>query len=136
MKVRDPPQTREALEKVTTERADIYICRPLEGMRVPLMVQSAEVDDGIPLELEIELAVRSLKGGRAGGLLIMCAEDMKGCQQEKNRKKYPVRRRWEIVIRLVQMAFRDNTLPEDLPWLTMILFLKGKGSIGESSLLR
>ena len=88
MKVREPPQTREALEKVTTERADIYICRPLEGMRVPLMVQSAEVDDGIPLEVDIELAVQVLKRGRTGGILSMCAEDLKGCPQGKNRKKY------------------------------------------------
>ena len=73
---------------MTTDRAELYICSPLEGMWVPLMVQLAEVDDGIPLEVDIELAVQVLKRGRTGGILSMCTEDLKGCPQGKNRKKY------------------------------------------------
>ena len=45
---RQTPQTREALEQVTMERTELYICRPLELIRSPLLVRRAEVDDGIP----------------------------------------------------------------------------------------
>ena len=52
---------------MTTERAELYKFRPPEGLRIPLLVQPAEVDDIIPPEEEIELGAQGLKGGRSGG---------------------------------------------------------------------
>ena len=53
---------------MTVERAEIYRCRPPEGLRVLLLVRQADIMDGIPMEAEVAEAVRGLKGGRAGGL--------------------------------------------------------------------
>ena len=63
------PPSREAMYQVTTERADLYRCRPPEGLRVTLLVQPVEVGDVIPLEVEIDLEVRGLKGGISGGVV-------------------------------------------------------------------
>ena len=42
--------TREVLDHVSAERADIYRCRPPEGLRVSLLVRPEEVNDIIPSE--------------------------------------------------------------------------------------
>ena len=77
---------------MTTEREDLYRCRLPEGLQVPLLVQLTEVDDGIPLEAEIELSVQDLKEGRADRLLGMREEDPKVYLKEAKRKKDPVSR--------------------------------------------
>ena len=45
----------------------------------PFLLIPAEVDEGIPSETYIELAVQDLKGGIVGGLLDMRVEDLKVC---------------------------------------------------------
>ena len=127
---------REGLDQVTTERVEIYRCRLPEGLWVILLVQLEEVDDGIPSEAEIELAVRGLKRGRASGLSGMHTEDLKGWLQEYNCNKYLVRKQWELLVILINLKFGDETLLEELMWSTMVLLHKGRGSIRESALLR
>ena len=34
---------------------------------------------------------------------------------------------WELIVRLVQVMFRDGTVPEDISWANMVLIPKGKG---------
>ena len=106
--------SREVLGQVTTERVELYICRPTERIRFPFLVQPEEVDGGIPLEADIELEVGGLKGGRAGGLLDISAEDIMGWLREAKRKKEPVRRRWKLAVILIHLVFGDGTLLEDL----------------------
>ena len=72
----DPPYM-EALDQVSTERANIYRCRPPEGLQVPLLVRQFDIEYGIPTEAEVEASVRVLKGGRKGVLSGMHAEDLK-----------------------------------------------------------
>ena len=38
-----------------------------------------------------------------------------------------MRKRWEILVRLVQLIFRDRTPPAYIAWATMVLIPKGKG---------
>ena len=57
----------------------------------------------------------------------MRAEDLKEWLNEAKREKDPVDRRWELVVRLVQVLFRDGTLPVDIVWEKMVLIPKGKG---------
>ena len=68
--------------RTVTERAELYRCRPPEGLRVSILVMLTAVEDGIPREAEGAQAVRSLKMGRAGGLSGMKAENLKGWLQE------------------------------------------------------
>ena len=106
--VQSPPTT-EALYEVTVEQTELYRFRPLEGLRVPLLVLQANIKDGIPMEAEVAEEVRGLKGGRLGVPSGMCAEDLKEWIREATHKKEPARRRWEILVRLVHRTFGDET---------------------------
>ena len=57
----------------------------------------------------------------------MCAKELTGRKQESKRKNDPEGRRWDHVVRLVQVMFRYGTVLEDISWATMVLPLKGKG---------
>ena len=58
---------------MTLKRAELYSCSPPEGLRVPLLVRQADIEDGIPTEAEVAEAVRGMKGGRSGQLSVMRA---------------------------------------------------------------
>ena len=49
--------TREGLDQVSEDRADIYIYRQLARLRVPIQVQPSSVNDDIPAEVEIDMKV-------------------------------------------------------------------------------
>ena len=51
----------KGLDQVKMERAELYRCRLLEGLCLPLLVGPAEVDDGITSEAEIDSEMRGLK---------------------------------------------------------------------------
>ena len=64
----------------------------------------------------IEVALRGLKGKRVGGPPSICAEDLEGWIREAKREDDPENRRWELVGRLVQMAFSDGTVLYERVW--------------------
>ena len=68
------------------------MCRPPEGLRVPLLVRQSDIKYGIPTEAEVAAAVRGLNGGRGGVPSVMRTEDLKIWLGEATRKKEPVRR--------------------------------------------
>ena len=70
--------SREHLDSVATKRAEIYRCRPPEGIRVPILIMTAAVEDGIPGGEEVEQAVRNLKRVISGGLSGMRTKDLNG----------------------------------------------------------
>ena len=111
---------------MSADRAKLYICRTPEGLCVSLLVKPMAVNYDIPAEADIDMAVIGLKGGRVRGLLGMRAEDMKEWLREDKREKDIERRRWELVVRLLQGMFRDGTVPKEISWATMVLTLKGK----------
>ena len=82
------------------------------------------VNYDIPVESEIYMTVRGLEGGRAGGSSGMRAKYLKGWHQEANRDKDTEGRRWEPMVRLVHVIFRDGTVPEEITWATVVIFLK------------
>ena len=91
------------------------------------MVQLEEFNNGAPTEVEVDLAVRGMKGGRKGGPSGMRKEYLKGCRKEAKREKEPEGRMWELKVRLVQVMFRDRTVTEDISWAKMVLTPKRKG---------
>ena len=121
-----PPST-EALDQVSTDRADLYRCRTPEGLRVPLLVCQSDIKDGLTTEAEVSVPVRVLEGSIAGGPPGMRTEDLKGWIMEATCKKEPVRRWGELVVRLVQRNCADGTPLEELEWTIMVLIPKGKG---------
>ena len=54
--------------------------------------------------------VRGLKRGVLGGLSGMRAEDLKGWLQEASREKNPVRRQWQLLVRIVKRTFEDGVV--------------------------
>ena len=71
-----------------------------------------EFNDKIPSEADIDLVVWGLKGGRVGGPSGMRAKDLKGWIREAKRENDPVSRRWELLVKLVQLEFGDGTVTE------------------------
>ena len=86
-----------------------------DGKGGTLQVQTTRGDTGyhigngngggqrIPGETETEQAVVGLKGGRAGGPSIMRAEDLKVWLWEASWGNNPVRRQWQLLVRIIQM---------------------------------
>ena len=101
----------EHLDRISTERVDLYRCRPPEGICVPITVITEKVDNVFPEEADIEQAVRGLKRGRSGSLYGMQAEDIKGWLQEASQEKNPARRECRLLVRLTQRTFKDGVVP-------------------------
>ena len=84
------------------------------------------MDDGVLEEVDIEQAVRSLKGGRAGGTSVMRADDLKGWLREASRENNPVRRQWKLLVRLINRMLKDGVVPEEVTWVTMVFLPNGR----------
>ena len=54
-------------------------------------------------------------------------EDLKGWRKEAKREKDPERIRWDPVVRIVKVVFRDGKVPEEIAWAMMVLLPKGNG---------
>ena len=80
MREKQAHPTKEGLDQVSADREELYICCPPERLWVPILVQPSEVNDEIPQEEDIEIAVLGLKGRRAGGMSGMHAKDLKKWQ--------------------------------------------------------
>ena len=59
---------------MSNKRVDLYRCRPPEELRVPILVGKLDIEDGIPMELEVETEVTGPKGGIAGGASVINTE--------------------------------------------------------------
>ena len=106
--------TREGLDQDSAVMAELYRCRTPARLKVPILVHPEEVNDELPTEAEVNLAVQGLKAGKVGGPSGMRAEDLKGWHKEAKWEKDPVGRRWELVVRLVQVMFRDGKVPVEI----------------------
>ena len=69
------------------ERVDLYSYVPSPGENITVTVTLAEVNDSVPMEDEIENAVKKLRRNRLGGTLGMRAEHLKGWLAASNRVK-------------------------------------------------
>ena len=83
----------------------------------------------MPKGAEVDLAVRVVRTGRARGPSVMIVEDLKGWSKEAKRDKESVGRIWELVVRLVQVVFRDRTVPVDIAWANIFLAPSGGGGV-------
>ena len=81
--------TREVLYQESAVRAELYICQPPAKLKVPILVQPLAVNDDVPTEEEVEMAVQWLKGGRVGGTLGMRVEELNRWRMEDNWEKDP-----------------------------------------------
>ena len=61
------PFARVNLEHITAERVNLYILVPPPEANIPVSVEPFSVDDSVPLEDEIEWAVKQLRNHLSGG---------------------------------------------------------------------
>ena len=101
----------------------------------------------IPIEDEIEWTAKRLRNHRSGGPLGVRAEHLKGWlaaarkkekeeaaggeeTEERNRGRESTESmeasNWEMVVELVQTAFREGRLVEEATWQVVVLTSKGK----------
>ena len=50
MRVAQAPPTLETLDELSTEKEELYRCRPTEGLTVPILVRKSDIENGIPTE--------------------------------------------------------------------------------------
>ena len=82
-----PPPAQATLERITAERVDLYSYVSSPGVNIPVTIAPAEFDDSVPMEDEIEDAVKNLRRNRSGGLSGMQSEHLKGWLAAYNRGK-------------------------------------------------
>ena len=99
------------MDQESAFRAELYRCWISTRLKVPILVQLTEVNGGVSTEAEVKLAVRGLKGRRSGGLSGMREEDLKGWRKRAKQEKETEGKRWDLVVRLVHVMFRDGTVP-------------------------
>ena len=119
--------TREGLDQESVDMAELYICSPPARIRVPILVQPASVNDDISEESEIEMDVWGMNGRRSGSLWGTRAEALQGWRKEAKHDKDLEQRRWELMVRILQVMFRYGTLPEEIALTMMFFLLKEKG---------
>ena len=73
---RPPPPSRATLKRVTAERTTLYSRVPPPGDTILVPIKPFAVEEGVPLEADVEWAVKRLRNNRARGLSRMRAEDL------------------------------------------------------------
>ena len=86
-----------------------------------------EIADGTLEGEEIEVAVQGQGTGRKGGSLGMRSENLEVCKREATREKDPEPRRWDKLVSVTKMVFRERHIPTALTWTTMMQITNGGG---------
>ena len=115
---RSPLPARATLERIMTERVDLYSYVPPPGENIPVTVTPASVDNSVPMEDEIADAVKKLRRNRSGGASGMRVKHLKGwiaaakrgkLSEEKGEEKTEAEEEggdlWGKLVELTQTAF-------------------------------
>ena len=81
------PPAWVTLEQITAEREELYIYVPNPGANIPISVEPSPVYNSVPMEDEIEWAVKRLRNHRSGRPSGMRAEYLKGWLAVGRKKK-------------------------------------------------
>ena len=131
---RAPPPARSTLEQITADQVDLYSYVPLPGENILVTATPADVDDLVPMEDEIEDAVKKLRRNRSEGTLVMRAEHLQGwiaaanrgkLAEEKGEEKTEAEEEggdlWGKLVELTQTSFREGDMAEEVTWQTVVL---------------
>ena len=84
---RVPSPSRVTLDRITEERVGLYSYVPPLGENIPVSNESLPVDDLLPMEDDIEWAVKQLRNHRYRGPSGMRANHIKGWLAEARKKE-------------------------------------------------
>ena len=62
---RGPSPARATLERITADQTELYHQVPSPGEGIPIHVEKNTIDDSVPMEDEVEAAVKKLRRNRA-----------------------------------------------------------------------
>jgi hypothetical protein len=106
--------SRDDLDKLEAEYASPYRRDNPPGDPVPVLVAPFDVDDGVPLEGEIDDTVRRMRNGKAAGPSGIRVEHLKEWLVISEREQDPDRSKWEKFYELIQHVFMSGDFPMDL----------------------
>jgi hypothetical protein len=133
----------QTMECQTSERVHLYARRLSLGDSLPINVKRTKINDDVPLDGEIRIAVSELSNGRAAGASRMRAEQAKewlrGIHQEDNPERLGGGPgdgdHWCLFVQLVQAAWTHGKIPCQLLWIIVALIPKGGGEYHSIGLL-
>jgi hypothetical protein len=119
--------------KQMAERVELYMRRDPPWEPLPINIDPIPVNDGMPSEGGIRVAVAGHSNGRAGGMLGMRAEDVKawlhGIKLEEDPEVGPTNigagDNWRRFTLLVQAIWDHGETPPQLLWVIIVLIPKG-----------
>ena len=79
------------------------------------------MNDDIPVDDEIGLAVRRLRRGKAPGPSGLRADHFHAWYKEAHRRKDPDPTAWNTVVELVQEVYKTGSLPMGSMWSSLVL---------------
>ena len=84
---RSLPPAWVTLERITAERVELYSYVPPPGDNIPISVEPFPVDDLVPMEDEIEGAVKLLRNHLSGGPAGVRSDRLKGWLAAERKKE-------------------------------------------------
>ena len=82
---RTPPPAWVTLERIATERVEMYCQVQFLGDIIPLSVETLQVEESVSKEDDIGWAVRRLRNNCSGDFAGMMVEHIKGCLEEARK---------------------------------------------------
>jgi exonuclease III len=135
---RPPKPSRQDLQTVTTEFADLYTKEDPSppGAEIPTLVAPFAIDDSVPSAEEIAKAIPRLKNDKAPGPTGMRAEHVKAWLQEATRDDDSRdTTKWDLYCSLITHIFETGNVPTELQWSILVLLPKGDGGVRGIGLL-
>ena len=94
---------------------------------MPILVESADVSDGVLEKSEVKWGVRRVWANDNGGPSVMRVKHLKLCLAEARSEKYPGNSMWWIVAQNVKLNFKTGEIAMECKWATVVLIPKGGG---------
>ena len=97
---------------------------------IPTLIAPYEIDDSVPTEDEISLAVKRLKSGKSPGATKMTAAHLKKWYRQAHTLKeedIPQGEAWNKLVELVQHTWDHSELPQELYYCVQVMLPKPDG---------
>ena len=131
---RPPKPCHETTVTQTTEKVKLYRKVPPPGDPIPINVETKEVEDVCPGNVELRNVVRGLRNGCAGGTTGIRAETIKGWLRGVEREEKEEEGNagagdtWRTFVRLIQKVWETGCIPQQILWMVIVLLPKDRGN--------
>jgi len=123
----------EDMTRLTDEMEDMHKRVDPQEEPIPTLIAPYEIDDSVPTEDEITLAVKRLKSGKSPGATKMTAAHLKKWYRQAHPLKeedIPQPEAWNKLVELVQHTWEHSELPQELYCVQVMIPKPDGGSRG------